>query len=205
MELSKNSRWKGPTSSGNLSTLRLPSAILPMLVKGLFRIAKQVVVSRRPQQQVLELLNMARAGHATPAPGLPKSNDTIAALILILLLASSSGPIIAQYTGLELEGASTLFDYALSNVKACPTPADFNRTLDDELQLSLPDTPAPNQSAPVITPVPLGQGSITAAKLLASTGATNPTPACNITLNAILQPDNSDLITRNAATPLRIW
>jgi hypothetical protein len=69
------------------------------LARGLFRIAKQAVVSHRPQQQELELLNMARAGHGTSAPGLLKSDEIIAALILILILilASSSGPVITQY------------------------------------------------------------------------------------------------------------
>jgi hypothetical protein len=177
------------------------SSVLPTVVEGLFRIAKQAVVSRRPQQQVLELLNMARAGQSTSAPDLLESDDTIAAYILILLLASSSGPVIADYAGLEHEGVSTLFDYTLTNVKACPTPADFNRTLDDELRLSIPATPAPapNQAAPVITPAAQGQGFISAAELLASTGATNPTPARNTTTTAPLQPDDGDSLTRDAA------
>ena len=177
------------------------SSVLPTVVKGLLRIAKQAVVSRRPQQQVLELLNMARAGHATPAPDLLEPDDTIAAYILMLLLASSSGPVIAQYAGLELEGVSTLFDYALTNVTACPTPADFNRTLDNELRLSFPETPAPSphQKAPVITPAAQGQGFISAAELLASTGATNPTPPCNTTTIAPPQPDDGDSLTRDAA------
>jgi hypothetical protein len=155
------------------------SSVLPTVVnKGLFRIAKQAVVSRRPQQQVLELLNLARAGQSTLAPDPLESDDIIAAYILVLLLASSSGgPVIAQYAGLELELVSTLFDNALTNVKACPTPANFNRTLDNELCLSLPQTPAPalNQTSPVITAAAQGQGFISAAKLLASTDATNPT------------------------------
>jgi hypothetical protein len=69
------------------------SSMLPTVVKGIFRIAnKQAAVSSRPQQQVLELLNVARAEHSTLAPGLHESDKAIAALILILLLPSGWGP-----------------------------------------------------------------------------------------------------------------
>jgi hypothetical protein len=68
------------------------SSMLPTVVKSLFRNAKQAVVSCRPQQQVLEMLNRARVGHVTLAPRLLKSDKTIAAYILKLLLASSSDP-----------------------------------------------------------------------------------------------------------------
>jgi hypothetical protein len=180
------------------------SSMLPTVVRGLFRIAKQAVVSRKPQQQVLVLLNVARAGQATSAPGLLKSDETIAAYILILLLSSSSGPVIAQYAGLKpIGGVNTLFDYTLTNVKACPASANFDRTLDDELRQSLPETlaKAPNQTASVVTPAAAnqGQGFISAAELLMSTGATRPTPTRNTT-HATLQPDDGDLTTRDAAS-----
>jgi hypothetical protein len=180
------------------------SSMLPTVVRGLFRIAKQAVVSRKPQQQVLVLLNVARAGQATSAPGLLKSDETIAAYILILLLSSSSGPVIAQYAGLKpIGGVNTLFDYALTNVKACPAPGDFNRTLDDELCQSLTETPAqaPNQTASVVTPAAANKGQefISAAELLMSTGATRPAPTRNTTY-ATLQPDDGDLTTRDAAS-----
>jgi hypothetical protein len=176
------------------------SSMLPTVVKGLFRIAKQAVVSRRPQHQVLGLLNMARAEHATSAPDLPESDATTAAFILLLLLASSAGPVIANYAGLDpQDGVNTLFEHALANIEACPTPADFNRTLDEELRLSLPETPAQTTqpAAFVVTPALQGTRMISDAELLASTGATTPVPATNTT-PAHRMPDDGDSSTRIA-------
>jgi hypothetical protein len=97
------------------------SKILPQVIHGLFRLAKQAVVGRRPQNDILGLLQMAH--QETNLPELPETNEQVAGYTLLLLLASSSSHVLSHYIGLpDKSGNRSLFTKALELIRDCPTP-----------------------------------------------------------------------------------
>jgi hypothetical protein len=59
--------------------------IFPQVIHNLFWLAKQAVIGRRPQNNILGLLQMAH--QETNLPELPKRNEQVASYTLLLLLA----------------------------------------------------------------------------------------------------------------------
>jgi hypothetical protein len=62
--------------------------IFLQVIHGLFRLAKQAVVTRRSQNDILGLLQMAH--QETDLPELPETNKQVTGYTLLLLLASSA-------------------------------------------------------------------------------------------------------------------
>jgi hypothetical protein len=97
------------------------SKLFPQVIHGLFRLAKQAVVGRRPQNDSLGLLQMAY--QETNLPELPETNEQVAGYTLLLLLASSSSHVLSHYIGLpDKTGNCNLFTKALELIRDCPTP-----------------------------------------------------------------------------------
>jgi hypothetical protein len=95
--------------------------IFPQVIHGLFRLAKQAVVGRRPQNDILDLLQMAH--RETNLPELPETNEEVAGYTVLLLLASSSAHVLSHYIGLsEKTGNRILFAKTLELIRDCPTP-----------------------------------------------------------------------------------
>jgi hypothetical protein len=109
--------------------LHFRKKLLPLVLKGLFRLSKRMVASRRPQFQVNMILDVASL--KPRAEDIPESDDQLAGYALLLLLASPSSLVIAKYAGLDdVTGQQDLFDIALRVQPACPIPntADVART-----------------------------------------------------------------------------
>jgi hypothetical protein len=109
--------------------LHFRKKLLPLVLKGLFRLSKRMVASRRPQYQVNMILDVASL--KPRAEDIPESDDQLAGYALLLLLASPSSLVIAKYAGLDdTTGQQDLFAYALMVQPACPVPntADVART-----------------------------------------------------------------------------
>jgi hypothetical protein len=97
------------------------SKLFPQVIHGLFRLAKHAVVGRRPQNDILGLLQMAH--QETNLPELPETNEQVAGYTLLLLLASSSSHVLSHYIGLpEKDGNRNLFEKALELIRDCPKP-----------------------------------------------------------------------------------
>ena len=97
------------------------SQLFPQVIHGLFRLAKHAVVGRRPQNDILGLLQMAH--QETNLPELPETNEQVAGYTLLLLLASSSSHVLSHYIGLpEKDGNRNLFEKALELIRDCPKP-----------------------------------------------------------------------------------
>jgi hypothetical protein len=80
-----------------------------------------VVVGRRPQSDILGLLQMVHL--ETNLPELPKMNKQVAGYTLLLLLASSSLRVLSHYIGLsDKVGNRNLFRKALELIQDCLTP-----------------------------------------------------------------------------------
>jgi hypothetical protein len=119
--------------------LHFRKKLIPLVLKGLFRLSKRMVASRRPQYQVNMILDVASLQPRTE--DIPESDDALAGYALLLLLASPSSIVIAKYAGLDdTAGQQILFDFALEAIQACPVPntADVARA---------PDTTAEARSA----------------------------------------------------------
>jgi hypothetical protein len=143
--------------------------IFPQVIHGLFRLAKQAVVGRRPQNDILDLLQMAH--RETNLPELPETNEQVAGYAILLLLSSSTGHVLSHYIGLpDKTGITLIFEKTLALIRDCPLPRRHA-----EAQITPQATLVPHQATPM--------GSVdtsafqTAKSLLNSVlNSKNPTP-----------------------------
>jgi hypothetical protein len=95
--------------------------LLPTILKGLFRLSKRMVASRKPQFQVNNILDMASLKPRDE--DIPESDERLAGYMLLMLLASPSSHVIVHWAGLDsITGQQDLFSSALRSHPACPTP-----------------------------------------------------------------------------------
>jgi hypothetical protein len=95
--------------------------LLPTILKGLFRLSKRMVASRKPQFQVNNILDMASLKPRDE--DIPESDERLAGYMLLMLLASPSSHVIVHWAGLDsITGQNDLFHTALRSHPACPTP-----------------------------------------------------------------------------------
>jgi hypothetical protein len=113
--------------------------LVPQLIKGLFHIAKQAAVGRRPQSNILGILQMAQ--QKVNLPKLRETNEQVAGFALLLLLASPAAHVLCNYTGLPADSLSTLFKKAKELIKDCPKPQHERKS--EEAQANVPNLPLP--------------------------------------------------------------
>ena len=126
--------------------------IVPQLIQGLFYISKQAVVGRRPQNNILGILQMAQK--KVNLPDLPETNEQVAGYTLLLLLASPCAHVLCSYIGLPSDSLPLLFTKTLAMIKDCPKPQRSrkrNETTTDQTEPHLPLVPPLDPA--LVTPV----------------------------------------------------
>jgi hypothetical protein len=171
------------------------SKIFPQVIHGLFRLAKHAVVGRRPQNDILGLLQMAH--QETNLPELPKTNKQVAGYTLLLLLASSASHVLSHYIGLPNEtGNRSLFMKALELIRDCPTPRRVSAAAKASTQATThAKTPQPTSLQNQVTRSSTPDTSVfqSARSLLQS--------AIHLTTGAFSKPNDDDSYLKPAARP----